>query len=141
MTKAGSHTTNYLETLIAVAPDCPAVRGTAPPSRDEPSVAERTFRMIHDHPYRYTSDDVIFTVWADRNGIVQKDRPKARAAFFSKPQPCLRASDLGKKYGWGIHADGHGRIALIGVETAEYQAFATGARGVAIKIAMRSSRK
>ncbi len=25
--------------------------------------------------------------------------------FFSKGQPCLRASDLGKKYGWGIHSD------------------------------------
>jgi hypothetical protein len=97
--------------------------------------------MIHEHPYQYTSDDVIFTVWADRNEIAKRDRIQARAEFFAKPQPCLRSSDLGKKYGWGIHSNAHGRVALIGVETAEYKAFASGARGTTIKAAMRSTRK
>jgi len=102
--------------------------------------------MIAQHPYRYTSDDVIFTVWADRKGIPEAEREAARATFFSKGQACLRASDLGKKYGWGIHADGEGRIALYGVETAEYEQFASGeattadGRPVALTKAMRSSR-
>ncbi len=141
MTKPKGHTTNYVETFIAVAPDCPAARGTPPPARAEPSVAERQFRMIHDHPYRHTSDDVIFTVWADRQGIARKDREKARDQFFSRPQPCLRSSDLGKKYGWGIHADARGRIALYAVETPDYRAFVGGGRGVVLKEAMRSRRK
>ena len=87
------HTTNYVDTFIAIADDCAAMAGTVPPSRTEPSVAELTHAVIAANPYRYTSDDVIFTVWAGR-GLVPQDRPAARAQFFAKGQPCLRSSDL-----------------------------------------------
>ncbi|MGC4120774.1 MAG: DUF6157 family protein [Myxococcales bacterium] len=142
-----THTTNSPDTFIAVAPDCSATRGTVPPEGAKPSVALRTFRLIHDAPYRHTSDDVLFTVWADRNAVPQARRAAARLAFFSKGQPCLRASDLGKKYGWGVHADGEGRVALYGVETASYRELAAGkrraqdGRSVTVVYAMRSSRR
>jgi hypothetical protein len=138
--------TNSFDSFIAVAPDCKAARGTVPKETEHPSVASRTYRMIHDHPYRYTSDDVIFAVHADRHGIPASERAAARAAFFSKGQACLRASDLGKKYGWGIHSDAEGRVALYGVETDEYKALARGERlgkrgePVTVKLAMRSRR-
>ena len=100
--------------------------------------------MIAEHPYRYTSDDVIFTVWADRNGISEADRPAARAKFFSKGQPCLRSSDLGKRYGWGVHADGEGRVAIFSLESEEYRRLeavsAPDGSDVTVKRAMRSSR-
>lgn len=140
------HSTNYLNTFIAVAPDSEVVHGTAPRETASPSVALRTFRLIHEHPYRYTSDDVIFTVYADRNGIPAAKRGAAREEFFAKPQACLRASDLGKKYGWGIHADGEGRVALHGVETDAYRDFVSGkalgsdGKPVTVKHAMRSRR-
>jgi len=35
-------------------------------------------------------------------------------ALLSKPHPCLRASMLPKRYGWGVHYDGNGRITLYG---------------------------
>ncbi len=108
---------------------------------DEPSVAELTYRMIDGAPYRYTSDDVIFAVWAARKGMAQKDQATAKAAFFSKGQPCLRASDLTKKYGWGIHFTAQGRVALVGVGTPKYVAFARGVNGLTVKMAMRSARK
>ncbi len=142
----GVHTTNYFDAFIAVAPDSEAVRGTVPKETASPSVALRTFRMIHEHPYHYTSDDVIFTVHADRNAIPPAQRATAREAFFAKGQPCLRASDLGKKYGWGIHSDAQGRVALYGIETDAYEEFASGKRlggdgkPVAVKHAMRSRR-
>ncbi|MGC4190693.1 MAG: DUF6157 family protein [Thermomicrobiales bacterium] len=120
--RMGKHTTNYRNTLIAAAEDAGAERGTIPPHREEsPSIAYRTWAMIADAPYRYTSDDVIFTVWADRRGAPEPDREVARAEFFSKGQACLRASDLGKKYGWGIHSDEEGRVALYGMESGEYR--------------------
>ena len=81
------HTTNYVDAFIAVADDCAAMAGTVPPSNTETSVAELTHAMIAANPYRYTSDDVIFTVWADRRGPVPPDRPTARAQFFAKGQP------------------------------------------------------
>ncbi|MGB3329843.1 MAG: DUF6157 family protein [Thermomicrobiales bacterium] len=121
-TRAGKHTTNYTQTLIATAEDSVAERGTVPPQKlENPSIAYRTWEKIASAPYEHTSDDVIFGVWADRKGIPAGERDAARAEFFSKGQACLRASDLGKKYGWGIHHDEEGRIALYGVESDEYQ--------------------
>jgi hypothetical protein len=134
------HTTNYEQAFIVIADDSAAERGTMPPAKqDNPSIAARTWRMIAGHPYEYTSDDVIFTVWADRRGIPESERPAARAEFFSKGQACLRASDLGKKYGWGIHHDERGRVAIYGVESPEYAAFVDDPAVKKVK-AMRSSR-
>lgn len=132
--------TNYFDTFITVAPDSHTEAGTAPPESASPSVALRQFRLIAAHPYRFTSDDILFTVHADRREIPESERAAARAAFFSKGQACLRASDLPKKYGWGVHADAQGRVALFGVETPEYRAFAAGEGVTAVKAAMRSKR-
>ena len=96
--------------------------------------------MIANAPYVYTSDDVIFGVWADRKGIPEADRDAARAEFFSKGQACLRASDLGKKYGWGVHHDAEGRIALYGVESESYRRLLDDP-DVQVTRAMRSSRR
>lgn len=135
---------NYLDTFIAVADDCAALAGTVPAARAEPSVAALTHAMIASHPYRYTSDDVIFTVWADRRGIAPADRAAARARFFSTGQPCLRSSDLGKRYGWGVHSDSEGRVAIYPVESAEYARLGAGVSptGTAATVtrAMRSRR-
>ncbi len=113
------HTTNYVNTLITVSPDTKAVAATTPPT-GKASIAEMQFAMMHGHDYELTSDDVIFTVFADRNGVVAKDRAAARDQFFSKGQPCLRTSPLAKSYGWGIHADATGRVALVPMESSEY---------------------
>ncbi len=138
--------TNYQDTFIAVAEDSAATVGLTPPESDDPSIASRTFSLISAHPYELTSDDVIFTVWADRKGLPQTDRPAAREAFFATGRACLRASDLGKRYGWGVHSDERGRVALYGVETEGYRDIAEGrrtrrdGRPVALKKAMRSHR-
>lgn len=139
-----AHSTNYQDTFIAVAEDSTASAGVAPPPRPTPSVAELTFSMIAENPYRYTSDDVIFTVWADRRAIEDDVRPTARAEFFSKGQPCLRSSDLGKRYGWGVHSDADGRVAVFALGSAEYTMLEQGRSpaggAVAVTRAMRSSR-
>jgi hypothetical protein len=138
------HTTNYLDTFIAVAEDTAATGPTEPPARATPSIAEATYRLIAEAPFAHTSDDVVFTVWAERKGVPDEEREAARAAFFSKGQPCLRSSDLGKRYGWGILSDAEGRVALVPLGSAEYEALAAGAtpdgRPVAVTRAMRSSR-
>jgi hypothetical protein len=134
------HTTNYFDTFIAVAPDTAATAATEPPQRPTPSIAELTYRMIAEHPYGFTSDDVIFGVWADRRGIAEDERESARAEFFAKGQPCLRSSDLGKRYGWGVHADAEGRVAVVPMDSDEYARLASGEGGVSVTRAMRSSR-
>lgn len=138
---------DYVDTFIAVADDSQATEGTPPPvSPENPSVAARTYRMIAEHPYDFTSGDVVFTVFADRHGIPDDKRAAARVEFYSRSQACLRSSDLGKRYGWAIHADAGGRVALVGVDTPEYAEFASGRRrsksGAPITLtkAMRRSR-
>ncbi len=138
---------DYVDTFIAVADDSRATNGSPPPVKlNSLSVAARTHQMIVEHPYEFTSGDVIFTVFADRHGLPEAERPAARVEFYSRSQACLRSSDLGKRYGWGIHADGRGRIALFGTETPEYAEFVSGQRrshsGAPITQtkAMRSSR-
>jgi len=128
----------------------PSSRGQTtvlPPGEDPPradSIAARTSLLIADHPYQYTSGDLIFAVYADRQGISGRSRPAARKEFYSKPHACLRSSDLGKRYGCGIHADADGRPALYGIETSQYSALASGqgpdGAGVSVLKAMRRSR-
>ena len=134
------HSTKYSDTFIEIADDSTAVQGVPPPEKeDNPSVASRTWRMIFEQPYAHTSDDVIFSVWADRQGIPASNRAAAREEFFSNGRACLRAPDLGKKYGWGIHYNEDGRVAAYGRETDAYRAFAEAGELKVLK-AMRSSR-
>lgn len=85
------------------------------------------------------SDDVIFAVFADRNGIRTEDQAAARDQFFSKGQPCLRTSPLAKSYGWGIHADADGRVALVPMRSSRYDALMTDDATVK-RAAMKTSR-
>lgn len=133
-----AHTTNYVDTFIEVAEDCPADHATEPPVAEKPSIAATHYRLIAEQPYARTSDDVIFETYALRNGIGVDDTA-ARASFFSKGQPCLRSSPLGKRYGWGVHHDAEGRVALVPRDSAEYTALAADP-ALAHTRAMRSRR-
>src|SRR3954452_21701513 len=118
----GMGSTNQTDTFIAVAPDCPA-KDAEIPAKPE-SVAGLQYAMLHDQPYRLTSDDLLFAVHARRNGIVDPAAmTEAREAFFARSQACLRTSPLAKRYGWGIHYDARGRVAIYGVGTRAYRDF------------------
>lgn len=116
-----THTTNYFNTLIQVAEDTKVDRGTIPPAKDKKTVAQMQYELLNGNPYKYSSDDVLFQVYAERNNIPEDEYPRAREQFFSKGQPCMRTSPLTKNYGFGIHSNGEGKIALYGMETKEYQ--------------------
>ena len=133
-------TTNYIHTFIEVAEDCPASRAEVPPTKgDQQTVASIQYALLHDAPYSLTSDDVLFQVYAIRKGIPRKDHQRAWELFFSKGQPCFRSSPLTKRYGWGVHCDGEGRIAVIPVESDEYARLANDKDLKHLK-AMRSKR-
>lgn len=133
------HTTNYFDTFIEVADDTKASSGTTPPSKENKTIAEMQFEMITKNPYKFTSDDVFFQVYADRNDLTKAEYKKAREQFFSKGQPCFRASPLTKTYGFGVHSNVEGKIALFGMETKEYQKFLLDKSVKKIK-AMKSSK-
>ncbi len=133
------YTTNYFDTFIEVAEDTKADCGTKPPTKDKKSVAEMQYELIAANPYKYTSDDILFQVFAARNNLNQAEYKQAREQFFSKGQPCFRTSPLTKNYGFGIHCNSEGRVALFGMETDEYRKFLSDAKTKKVK-AMKSSK-
>lgn len=134
------HTTNYFNAFIEIAEDCPTAAGVVPPIKgDKRSVANLQFEMLLDHPYEFTSDEVLFSVFATRKGFSAEEMEEERKRFFSKGQACFRASPLTKRYGWGIHSNEDGKVALYGAETKAYQAFVED-ESIPKKKAMRSKR-
>jgi hypothetical protein len=134
------HSTNYLDTFIEIADDCPVTAREIPPQRGrQKTVANLQFEMLVDSPYRYTSDDILFTLYAIKNNVLERDLDTERIKFFSRGQPCFRSSPLPKRYGWGVHSDSDGRIAIYAVNSEEYQRLAQ-AKDVKHVKAMRSKR-
>ncbi|HYG40613.1 MAG TPA: DUF6157 family protein [Cytophagales bacterium] len=134
------HTTNYQNTFIVIADDCPASNGEVPPMKgDSKTVATIQYEMVSKNPYRFTSDDVLFRVFAERKDLTESELEQAREQFFSKGQACLRASPLTKRYGWGVHSDEDGKIALYGCDSVEYKKLAEDKTLKVVK-AMKSAR-
>lgn len=132
------------DTFVLVAADCPAAVAVVPPSRGEaPSVPALQHELLAARPYGLTLEDLIYETHVRRLGLppaeVAARAAAIRAELFARSHPCMRASTLTKRYGWGVHHDAAGRLALVPVESAEYRRFASGAvAGVAVVPAMRN---
>ncbi|MDQ0781565.1 DUF6157 family protein [Chryseobacterium sp. W4I1] len=134
------HTTNYRNTFIEVAEDCPVSKAEIPPEKKIKTLASLQYERIMKNPYHYSSDDIIFECYAEKNDIPESEKRKARTEFFSKGQPCLRSSPLAKRYGFGIHHNAEEKVALFAVESQEYQKLFNDNSIKKVK-AMRSKRK
>lgn len=135
-----THTTNYVNTFIEVAEDTRASSGTKPSTRaSKKTIAEMQFDLLYNQPYQSTSDEILFQVYAERNDLIKEEFEEAKTQFFSKGQPCFRASPLSKNYGFGIHYDNDAKMAIYGMETEEYAAYMSDDRIKKIK-AMKSSK-
>lgn len=133
------HTTNYFNTFIQVAEDCDLKKAKIPPVKNNLTVANIQFDLVFNNPYKYDSDDVFFEVYRLKNEIPDSKSDLEREKFFSKGQPCFRASPLTKRYGWGVHSNAEGKVALYALESAEYAKFASDP-DTKQKIAMKSKR-
>ena len=133
------HSTNYYNTFIEVADDCPVTKAEIPPEKSTKTAANLQFEMVKDHPYHYTSDEVLFKVFAMKREIGEAQMTTEKENFFSKGQPCFRSSPLPKRYGWGVHSNAEGKVALYAVESAEYEKLSNDKNLEHLK-AMRSKR-
>ena len=131
---------NYYDTLIEVADDCPASKGQVPQARGgKRTKAVVEYELLVEHPYTYTEEDIAFEVYAVIHDVPKASWPKERERFLSKGHPHLRVSALAKRYGWGMHNNAEGKIALVAVESAEYKRLMKDSRIIKIK-AFRSKR-
>lgn len=134
------HTTNYINTFIQIAEDCPVSQAQVPPEKKEKTLANLQYEQISKNPYQYSSDDILFECYAFKNDIPESQKPNERILFFSKGQACLRSSPLAKRYGFGIHHNKEGKVAIYPVESEEYQKLSEDPSITKTK-AMRSKRK
>ena len=136
-----THTTNYHNIFIEVAEDTKVVCGTVPLSKgDKKTVAALQYELLVNNSYKFLSDDLFFKVYAIRNEVTEEESEMARESFFSKGQPCFRSSPLTKTYGFGVHSDENGKVAIYGMETAQYENFLNDPSIRKVK-AMRTSKK
>ena len=135
------HSTNYFNTLILIAEDSKTETGTIPPLKgDKKTVAYLQYELLAGNAYKYNSDEALFSVFATRKDFIQEELEEERAKYFSKGQPCFRASPLTKSYGWGIHSNAEGKIALVAAESELYESLMKDEK-VKKVLAMRSKRK
>ena len=117
---------NYYNTFIAVAPDTSVKIGTVHVERaGKKSVAVLEYELISAQPYTCTQEEVQFAVHVQRKAVPSAELGVRRVdlwnEFFSKSMACMRASPLPKSYGWGLHFNEEGKVALVAVESPEYE--------------------
>lgn len=135
-----------VNTFVQVAPDSTATRAVIPTARDEKKTIQVIqYELLSTKPYSLSLNDLIFEIFVQRNHISTQDLELHKTTIwtelFAKPHPCMRASMLPKKYGWGVHYNATGKIALHAMESEKYRhlcAFGDGVKKV--ELAMRSKR-
>lgn len=137
---------SYINTFIRVAADCPVETGIIPvTSKPQLPAHIIQYELLAEEPYRYTNEELLYEVHVRHKQIPEEERISRRAEIwaelFSRKHPCLRASMLPKRYGWGVHFDAEGRIAIYAMESPEYDRYTSGEdSGLTLLNAMRSKR-
>ena len=140
---------SYTNTFIQAAADCPVEMGVVPPLKKESKTAHRIqYELLSENPYKFTQGELIYAVHLQHKQIPERDSElhgaEIREELFAKNHPCLRASMLPKKHGWGVHYDESGRIAIYPMESEAYRQFVEAGThqpdGPTLLFAMRSSR-
>ncbi|TMF15968.1 MAG: hypothetical protein E6I37_00175 [Chloroflexi bacterium] len=125
---------NYYNTLIEIAEGSPATKAEVPkPKGGKKTKPVIEYEMIANHPYKYTEEDIAFETYAVLHNIPKAIWPKERQTFLSKGHPHLRVSALAKRYGWGIHNNAEGKVALIAVNSLKYKKLMKDPRTTKIK--------
>ncbi|MCZ0874913.1 DUF6157 family protein [Peribacillus sp. AS_2] len=112
---------SYKNTLITISEDSKVSSAKVPVIRNEkPTIAYIEHDLINNNPYKFTQEDVQFKTYLIKNQMEAENAAELREQFFSKSKACFRASPLVKNYGWGIHYNNQGKIAIYDVNSEMY---------------------
>lgn len=112
---------SYKNTLITIPEDSKVSSAKVPVIRNEkPTIAYIEHDLINNNPYKFTQEDVQFKTYLIKNQMEAENAAELREQFFSKSKACFRASPLVKNYGWGIHYNNQGKIAIYDVNSEMY---------------------
>ncbi|AZV62671.1 MULTISPECIES: DUF6157 family protein [Peribacillus] len=112
---------SYKNTLITISEDSKVSSAKVPVIKNEkPTIAYIEHDLINNNPYKFTQEDVQFKTYLIKNQMEAENAAELREQFFSKSKACFRASPLVKNYGWGIHYNNQGKIAIYDVNSEMY---------------------
>ncbi|MEW5553515.1 DUF6157 family protein [Peribacillus frigoritolerans] len=112
---------SYKNTLITISEDSKVSSAKVPVIKNEkPTIAYIEHDVINNNPYKFTQEDVQFKTYLIKNQMEAENAAELREQFFSKSKACFRASPLVKNYGWGIHYNNQGKIAIYDVNSEMY---------------------
>lgn len=137
---------SYTNTFIRVSPDCPAATGIVPvTTKANKPVHVIQYELLTKHPYKFDYPALLLETHLRHKGISPEEfeerEQEIRDELFSKKHACLRASALPKKYGWGVHYDENGKIAIYAMDSREYKDFTESSDGsIQVLNGMRSRR-
>lgn len=119
---------SYKNTFVVVSTDCPVDHHQIPvPKGDKLPGHIIEYDLLTRQPYTLDHEGLIFEVYIRRQGMElplgKAEKKELWDALFSKGHPCMRASALVKRYGFGAHYDTDGRIAIYPMESKEYKQF------------------
>ena len=103
---------DLVNTLITVAESSSKISIVPESKSKKETVKEVVFRVLKENPYKYKQNDLFYEVH-----INQMKKSKSLKLETYK----LQRSELCSLLGWGIHGDGEGRLALVPVESSQYQ--------------------
>jgi hypothetical protein len=100
------------EELILVAEDCKVDRAKPPPyGGGDKTIARHYYEVLIENPYRYTEEEARHEVHFVRRG--RRD--------LKLPSYNIKRSPLVQRYGWGIHRNSEGKLALVPRESDTYR--------------------
>ncbi|MFC5269270.1 DUF6157 family protein [Adhaeribacter terreus] len=119
---------SYKNTFIKVSEDCPVVTAEIPLAKNGKKPAHLIqFELLTENPYHFDHEELIWEVYIRQKeipqNVLESEGEEMKAHLFSKGHPCLRASALIKRYGFGAHYNEAGKIALFGLGSEEYEQF------------------
>jgi len=135
----------YTNTLITVAEDCPIESRELPISdRNKIPLHLVAYNLLTQQPYTLNHKELTFELFKHKEGLTSKldedEKQELWSELFKKGHPCLRASSLTKRYGYGAHYDEYGKIALYPIESQKYEELMKN-QDIKKIAAMRSKRK
>ncbi|KOR80524.1 hypothetical protein AM232_20240 [Bacillus sp. FJAT-21352] len=112
---------SYKNTLITISEDSKVSSAKVPVIKNKkPTIAYIEHDLINNNPYKFTQEDVQFKTYLIKNQMEAEHAAELQEQFFSKSKACFRASPLVKNYGWGIHYNNKGKVAIYDVNSEMY---------------------
>jgi hypothetical protein len=115
----------FRDTFVRIAADCPEASGIEPPCRcGKKPVHLIQFELLLGQPHHFTHESPVVESELLREPPTGETRAEVLGRIRAKPLPYLRCSPLAKRYGWGFHFDGEGKIGIHPAGSGSYRKLA-----------------